>query len=213
MWLSILVIILFFVVYAVVHSLLAGAAVKNRVRQMCGPGTDRWYRLAYNVFAIVTLLPIVPLIALMPDQTLYHVPAPWLWLMIGGQLLAVVGLGATLWQTGLFHFAGLTQLFEERPAAGTSLQVSGFYRWVRHPLYFFSLLLLWLTPVMTVNLLTTFALSTLYFWAGSIYEEQRLLAAFGAAYRDYQRRVPRLIPLPGRRKLDGERRGLIRHRT
>jgi protein-S-isoprenylcysteine O-methyltransferase Ste14 len=208
MWLSILVISIFFVAYAVLHSLLAGAAIKNRIRHMCGPGTDRWYRLAYNVFAIVTLLPMVLLIALMPDQLLYRVPAPWRWLMIGGQLLAVAGLAVTLWQTSIFHFAGLTQLLDERPTAGTPLQLSGFYRWVRHPLYFFSLLFLWLTPVMTVNLLTTFAVFTLYFWAGSIYEEQRLLAAFGAAYRDYQRRVPRLIPLPGRRKLDGGSLGL-----
>jgi protein-S-isoprenylcysteine O-methyltransferase Ste14 len=52
---------------------------------------------------------------------------------------------------------------------------------------------------MSVNLLTTYVVFTLYFYFGSIHEEKRLLAEFGVAYRDYQQRVPRLIPLPGRR--------------
>jgi protein-S-isoprenylcysteine O-methyltransferase Ste14 len=65
---------------------------------------------------------------------------------------------------------------------------------VRHPLYFFGLLFLWLTPVMTINLLTTYLLFTLYFYIGSFFEERRLRAEFGPAYRQYQQRVPRLIP-------------------
>jgi protein-S-isoprenylcysteine O-methyltransferase Ste14 len=76
--------------------------------------------------------------------------------------------------------------------------VRGFYCYVRHPIYSFSLLLLWLTPAMTVNLLTVYVLTTLYFYVGSLHEERRLLAEFGEAYRDYQQQVPRLIPRPGR---------------
>jgi protein-S-isoprenylcysteine O-methyltransferase Ste14 len=52
---------------------------------------------------------------------------------------------------------------------------------------------------MSVNLLTVYILFTIYFYVGSIHEETRLLAEFGANYRDYQQRVPRLLPLPGRR--------------
>ena len=35
---------------------------------------------------------------------------------------------------------------------------------------------------------------TAYFIIGSILEERRLLARFGDAYREYQQRVPMLIP-------------------
>lgn len=197
-WWSVLSLILFFTGYALAHSLLASLWLKNRARQLLGPGVEHWYRLAYNLFAIITLLPLFPMIALLPDKTLYIVPAPWRWVMAGGQLLAVVGLAGALLQTGLLRFVGLAQLFAERPTEGGVLCVHGFYGWVRHPLYFFSLLFLWLTPFMTVNLLTAYTLFTIYFYVGSIYEEKRLLSKFGPAYYQYTQQVPRLIPWPGR---------------
>ncbi|MCK6626273.1 MAG: isoprenylcysteine carboxylmethyltransferase family protein [Anaerolineae bacterium] len=196
-WLAnILLIILFFTVYAVLHSILASLVVKDWVWRVFGPGVERGYRLAYNIIAVITLLPLLPLLAWLPDQTLYVVPSPWRWLMVGGQLLALVGLVVTLLQTGLFQFLGLAQLTAERSNRPGKLNIGGFYGWVRHPLYFFSLLLLWLTPIMTLNLLVTYLLLSLYFYLGTFYEERRLLAEFGPAYRDYQQRVPRLIPLP-----------------
>ena len=110
-----------------------------------------------------------------------------------------MGIGVTLLQTDLFQFLGLAQLFAEQPTENTSFSVQGLYSWARHPLYSLILLFLWLTPLMSVNLLTTYILFTIYFYVGSIHEEKRLLAKFGSAYRDYQQRVPRLIPIPGRR--------------
>jgi protein-S-isoprenylcysteine O-methyltransferase Ste14 len=47
---------------------------------------------------------------------------------------------------------------------------------------------------MTSSSLIFAGASTFYFWLGSIYEERKLLAFFGQAYRDYHKRVPRLIP-------------------
>lgn len=196
-WLpSVLTLVLFFTIYAVLHSILASLTLKDWARRVFGPGVERWYRLAYNIIAVITLLPLLPLLAWLPDQTLYVVPSPWRWLMVGGQLLALAGLGITLLQTGLFQFLGLAQLTAERPNQPGKLNIGGFYGWVRHPLYFFSLLLLWLTPIMTLNLLVTYLLLSLYFYLGTFYEERRLLAEFGPAYGDYQQRVPRLIPLP-----------------
>jgi protein-S-isoprenylcysteine O-methyltransferase Ste14 len=195
-WLSsALILIIFLTAYAALHSLLAGFTVKNWARRVLGPGVERWYRLGYNIIAVITLLPLLSLLAWLPTVTLYIIPTPWRWLMLVGQLVALVGLTATLLQTGLFHFLGLAQVIAERPAEGGTLSVRGFYGWMRHPLYFFSLLLLWLTPVMTTNLLTTYLLFTLYFYIGSFFEERRLLAEFGSVYRAYQRAVPRLIPM------------------
>jgi protein-S-isoprenylcysteine O-methyltransferase Ste14 len=91
----------------------------------------------------------------------------------------------------------LSQLLARRSTDDT-LQVRGFYCYVRHPLYLFAILFVWLTPAMTVNMATLYSLITLYFVVGSVHEEGRLVAQFGAAYRAYQRQVPRLIPRPGR---------------
>ena len=200
--LSVLILTLFFTTYAGLHSLLAALSLKNWAQRLFGAGAERWYRLAYNVISVITLLPLFPLLAWLPNQTLYVVPSPWRWLMVGGQLVALVALAITLLQTGVFHFLGLAQLVAAQPAETGTLNTGGFYGWVRHPLYFFSLLFLWLTPVMTTTLLTTTLLCTLYFYLGSIFEERRLVAEFGSAYQDYQQRVPRLLPfrfnLPGR---------------
>lgn len=70
----------------------------------------------------------------------------------------------------------------------------GLYRWVRHPLYTAGLVFIWLTPVMTVNLLVLNIGLTIYLVVGAIFEERKLVREFGAAYRDYQENVPMLIP-------------------
>ena len=61
-----------------------------------------------------------------------------------------------------------------------------------------TILVMWLWPALTVNLAVFFAVSTAYFYLGSIPEEQKLVDESGDAYQHYQRVVPRLIPLPWR---------------
>jgi protein-S-isoprenylcysteine O-methyltransferase Ste14 len=61
-------------------------------------------------------------------------------------------------------------------------------------MYFTSMLVMWLSPTMSVNLLTLFALMSLYFIVGSYHEEMLLEKQFGTDYRLYRRRVPRIFP-------------------
>lgn len=192
--LSIFIIIFFFAVYAALHSWLAAVGVKNWAKGVFGESVDRWYRLVYNIIAGVTLLPLLPMLLWLPDHTLYVAPSPWRWLLVAGQVAALGALMVSLLQTGLLHFLGLRQLIAERPVESGVLSVRGFYRWVRHPLYFFSSLVLWLTPVMTTNWLTVCVIFTLYFYLGSFLEERRLRAEFGPAYEAYQQQVSRFIP-------------------
>lgn len=192
--LSAFIITIFFVIYAILHSWLATVGVKNWARGVFGESVDRWYRLVYNIIAVITLLPLLPMLMWLPDYTLYVAPSPWRWLLVAGQGAALAALMISLLQTGLLHFLGLRQLIAERPVESGALSVRGFYGWVRHPLYFFSSLVLWLTPVMTTNWLTLCVIFTLYFYLGSFLEERRLRAEFGPAYEAYQQRVSRFIP-------------------
>jgi protein-S-isoprenylcysteine O-methyltransferase Ste14 len=68
----------------------------------------------------------------------------------------------------------------------------------KHRLYSTAIAVMWLWPDMSVNRAAFFAVSTAYFYLGSIPEEQKLMEEFGDAYRRYQQVVPRLIPRPGR---------------
>ncbi|HSF82127.1 MAG TPA: isoprenylcysteine carboxylmethyltransferase family protein, partial [Anaerolineales bacterium] len=148
-------------------------------------------------------LPVLALPALLPDRELYRLPAPWLYLTLTGQALAALALAIGLLQTGVWAFLGLRQLFQPAVEDPPVLVVRGLYSWVRHPLYTAGLLLIWLLPVMTTNLLALNLGLTLYIVVGAVFEERKLLREFGQAYLDYQRRVPMIVPFLGRgKKLD-----------
>ncbi len=202
MWVGPVTILAYFAVYALLHSLLASRPVKEWLQRRFGPGMNRWYRLAYNVFATVTLLPFFWLLATLPDRILYVAPSPWNKLMMAGQALAGVGFLVALFQTDLASFLGLAQLRGRTQSEHERLVVRGMYAYVRHPLYFFSMLFLWLSPVMSVNSFTAYLVFTLYFYLGSLHEESRLQAAFGPAYRRYQEQVPMFLPRWRRHPLD-----------
>jgi protein-S-isoprenylcysteine O-methyltransferase Ste14 len=70
----------------------------------------------------------------------------------------------------------------------------GLYTVVRHPLYLFSILFLWLSPSLSVNSLVFNIGVTLYFIIGAYFEERKLLRDFGEAYADYKRKTSFLIP-------------------
>ncbi len=194
MLLSVFALSVYFIAWAGVHSLLASLRVKRWARRVFGASVDRWYRAAYVLFALASFAPIPVLLLVLPDRVLYVVPSPWRWLMVLGQMAGAVGAAVAIAQTGVFRFVGLARALAGRPEGGGPLQVRGLYCYVRHPSYFFSLVVIWLTPLMTVNLLAVYLLFTLYFYVGSVHEESRLLAEFGAAYEEYRQHVPRLVP-------------------
>jgi methanethiol S-methyltransferase len=180
--------------WGTVHSGLASLGMKTYVRDHVGHGLWRGYRLAYNAFSVITFAPILILVRVLPDRPIYSVSSPWLYLMLAGQAVAVVLLVIALLQTDTASFVGLRQILEgERPS---QLVTTGFYRWVRHPLYLFGLVILWLTPVMTLNLLIAYASLTLYLFVGAMFEERKLEREFGAQYAEYKRRTSMIVPVP-----------------
>jgi protein-S-isoprenylcysteine O-methyltransferase Ste14 len=180
--------------YGVVHSFLASLWAKGRARRWFGTLADRTYRLLYNIFALVSFLPVFALVGLLPDRTLYSIPFPWVLITSLGQVTAVVALMLGLFQTDVWTFLGVRQLVQ--PATGDQpiLVIKGLYRWVRHPLYTAGLIFIWLTPVMTANLLAMNIGLTIYIILGAQFEERRLLREFGQAYVEYRKSTPMLVP-------------------
>ena len=190
-----LIILLVFAVYAVVHSLLASMQAKALAKRWFGINSRRWYRLGYVLFVSITLLPVVALVILLPSKLIYTIPMPWVAGTLLIQVLAVISVMIVVWQTGSSRFLGVAQLSEPAELVHPPDFVStGWYARVRHPLYLFSLVVIWLMPVMTTNILALNLGMTAYFLIGSIFEEQKLVHEFGDTYRRYQQAVPRLIP-------------------
>ena len=180
------------VLWGVVHSLLASIGFKNFLRRILGNRFMNFYRLLYNIFALVSILPILYLMVSLPDKTLYQAPVPWSYLMRAGQVLSVLFLFIAVLQTDVLSFAGLRQLFQEEETG--SLVTSGLYRSVRHPLYTFSLLILWLSPSMSINAFIVYAAFTVYILIGIVFEERKLVREFGNVYLEYKSRTPMLFP-------------------
>lgn len=196
---SMIWLILLVLSWGLLHSLLASIRVKDWFRRLIGPGAMRFYRLGYNLFSVLSFLPLPWLMAVLPDRALYAIPFPWVLLSAAGRLLALLLLAAGVLQTGLLSFIGLQQIFEGEQTPGR-LVTGGLYRYVRHPLYMAGLIFVWLTPVMTVNLLAMIVAASAYLVVGAYFEERKLLREYGVAYAEYRAATPMFAPLPRWRK-------------
>ena len=119
------------------------------------------------------------------------------WLMRAVFILAILGFYWAFQALGSFDAFGLSPILNNlrgKEPPPMPFIVRGPYRWVRHPLYFFSLLLIWSCPDLSLDRLLYNILWSTWIIAGSVLEERDLVADFGESYRDYQRKVPMLIP-------------------
>jgi len=124
--------------------------------------------------------------------------------LASGLLWAVSLLGWLLVLTSSFainHFElfGLRQVWlhaRRRSPKDEPFVLRAMYRIVRHPLMLGFLIAFWATPAMSLGHLLFAVVVTGYIVvAVKFLEERDLVAVHGDAYRDYQRRVPMLLPL------------------
>lgn len=186
------IILLAFAFYGVVHSLMASLPAKDLAYTFFGRAGERYYRLLYNIFSFVTLLPILALPLTIPDQVLYTIPENWKPAAQAIQIISIVLVFLSVIQTGMFSFIGLSQAMGYK--SKDILITNGLYGIVRHPLYTFSMIFLWLTPTMTQNTAVLYLAFSLYFIFGAIVEERKLTKIFGDEYGEYVERTPMFIP-------------------
>jgi len=179
-------------VWGIVHSLMASLKFKDMLRLGFGSSGVKYYRLFYNIFSAISIAPIFYLMITFPDQDFYQIPTPWSYVLLAGQGLSVVLLFVAVLQTDVLAFVGLRQLFQEEQPG--KLLTRGFYRMVRHPLYTFGLLALWLSSSVSLNAFIVYLGLTIYILVGIYFEERKLLREFGQAYADYQSVTPMLVP-------------------
>jgi len=122
-------------------------------------------------------------------------PARWIGLALTALALAGFAWGvASLRGFDAFGDRALRRHALGEPERPPVLMIRGPYRWVRHPLYLFALILFWSNLDLTADRLLFDVLWTAWIVAGTMLEERDLVAELGAPYREYQRRVPMLLP-------------------
>ena len=175
---------------------------------MARPGFKRWWTrivpqpVERSTYVLLSSLALVLLFwqwRPLP-QTLWHVEHET-------ARLALYGLSALGWLLVLigtflidhFDLFGLKQVWQygrgPRDTGEQPLVTRAFYRIVRHPLMLGFLIAFWATPTMTLgHLLFALATTAYILVAVKFLEERDLVALYGDTYRDYQRRVPMLLP-------------------
>lgn len=196
--------------FAVQHSVMARPAFKRWWTRFVPPPVERSTYVLFSSLALVALFwfwrPLSPMLWNIEHETarmaLYGLSAlGWLLVLTGSFLI------------NHFDLFGLKQVWQygrDTSTQGEHLFVTrAFYRIVRHPLMLGFLIAFWATPTMSLGHLLFALMTTGYIIvAVKFLEERDLIAVYGDTYRDYQRRVPMLLPLPKRgRALSGDRPG------
>jgi protein-S-isoprenylcysteine O-methyltransferase Ste14 len=112
-------------------------------------------------------------------------------------LLSLLGFGWGVRSLGFFDPFGSRSAMDRLRGVTRQeppLTLRGPYRLVRHPLYTFTLGLIWLCPTVTADRLLLDLLWSAWIAVGCRLEERDLAAQFGEGYRAYQRDVPMLLP-------------------
>jgi protein-S-isoprenylcysteine O-methyltransferase Ste14 len=151
------------------------------------------------LFAILSGILLTTLLVLWQPSAvlLYQVQGSPRWIARGFFFLAAA---ATIWcafATSVFDLFGLTAIkahLQGKLPPPPRFVVRGLYLWVRHPIYFIQILMMWSYPDLTADRLLFNVLWTMWMYVGTVLEEADLISDFGQAYRDYQRKVSMLIP-------------------
>ncbi len=179
------------IVYFGLHSFLLSPSVKTTLTKALKLPEHR-YRVAYNALSIALLIPIALYYRSLPKPSLMEVPSEMLY------WLGIVLMGAGVY-LGFKCFSGYNVgefIGLEQPEKTKVLQTEGLNELVRHPLYFSILVVLFgaLLYAPSYPFLISAFWIVLYIIIGIQLEEARLVEKFGKAYREYQEKVPMIIP-------------------
>jgi protein-S-isoprenylcysteine O-methyltransferase Ste14 len=198
-------IIIIFLIFAFIHSITVTRWFKHLCNKLFGDLFMRvWYRALYNAVSFFTVLIGLHFIAQVPDRLIWIAPL-WLQWPLRAVQLAGLAFGTLAFEhLDGAEFMGFRQVWRylsRGEAAGNiegltqkELVAGGVYGIVRHPLYAAGIVIVTFNPHITMNGLTITVLADLYFIFGMFIEERRFLALFGDQYREYMKRVPRLVP-------------------
>ena len=173
-----------FTIFALHHSIFARTGLR---RQIAALASDDMERPVYVIVASVLLALVI----------WFWQPVPGVLWAVSGlpsfalTMLQVAGLGVVLVAASQLGIRRLSGLGRNGPTSEgpTALRATGLYGFVRHPIYFAWLLMVWPVPMMTGSRLTFAAISTLYLMLAVPFEERTLRQQFGPAYDEYRRQI------------------------
>ena len=174
------------------HSLLIRKNIRGRLSKII---PDLYSGAFYAIISGIALLIMI----LFWQRSITFASAEGIsyWLL---RLLFILSIAGFYWGVkalGTFDPFGVVKIkltIRNKEPKIVPLAVKGPYRWVRHPLYFFSLIMIWACPDLTYDRLLFNSMWSLWIFIATKLEERDLVREFGNGYREYQKKVPMLIP-------------------
>lgn len=192
-----LVLVILWVVWCTLHSILINLTVTEWLRKKF-PNGFRFYRIAFNIIAVITLVPVLLYASSTKGATIIAWEGWWRSAPI---LLGVIALFLFIAGAQRYDFLqllGLRQIKDEKTCSvltdDCTLDTSGVLSIIRHPWYTGGILIVWARPLDLAAILTNLIINV-YFVVGAILEERKLMVQFGEQYKDYQERVSMLFPV------------------
>ena len=189
--------------WCALHSALISNRVTEWLQQKAGR-RYRFYRLFFNLFALLTFLPVFYYYKTLPAEMLFR----WDGGLRAIQLL-LIAISFYLLLAGArrydaLQFLGIRQLKDDSNHKmlnkSGQLDIDGLHKFIRHPWYSGSILIIWSRNLDSAALVQNIIL-TAYLIIGTYLEEQKLFKEFGPAYRNYQQTVSMFLPLKWLRTL------------
>jgi len=176
------------------HSVMVRKTFRNRLNKIFSP---HYHGIIYTTASGVFLVCLV-LFWQNAGQTLVNIQGVSRWAMQGIFFASMLGMIWAMYVLRSFDTFGIQPVLASIRASqnvqAMPLTIRGPYRWVRHPLYFCTLVLIWFRPDITVDRLMFNILFTVWIVLGTVLEERDLVAEFHETYNKYQHKVPMLIP-------------------
>ena len=173
--------------YCFLHSLLANSRIKTNLQLKTGI-SNRWYRLAYNLFALAGLILIIIFQVNMESSLLFKkspvIKVLSIFFIVSGIFIMAICIKG--------YFKQLSGIKNINPV----LVTTGIHRYVRHPLYLGTFIFLAggvLAFPSFSNLIACIIIVVYTLWGINL-EEKKLVEEFGKSYISYQQSVPMILP-------------------
>ena len=193
---SIYILAFLWILWCSLHSLLISSFFITRMKDIWEK-KFAYYRLAFNAFSLLTLIPVVLYKQLLPEEIFFSWPGPWNILKLGMYLVSFVLFYGGYRVFDMRHVLGTKQVHEMQE--GKEIEVmafnsAGILEYVRHPWYSGAILLVWAFGHISDVSLVTKIILTAYLIIGTFLEEIKLIQEIGEPYLEYRKRVSMLIP-------------------
>jgi protein-S-isoprenylcysteine O-methyltransferase Ste14 len=187
-----IVLALLWLLFGILHSVLAANWWKRGMQRWLG-AHYKYYHFAYSVFAALSLIGILVFQYTMQSRLLFTL-RPWAKVLLWLPVLVGLAIMGVVIRKYFFSLSGISVFYKRQ--APVVLEQGGLHRYVRHPLYFGTLLFIWSLFFLFPYLHNGIAclVITAYTILGAKLEEKKLVSQFGEKYIAYKKQVPMLIP-------------------